>query len=88
MLKDKDAIRHVVDAISLVKSPFPESHIEVLMRGGYQVDLDARYSEKEKHYMRTMGRYFFSVANGRIEYSGSRTLERFVKVLQGEPGPM
>ncbi len=84
VLQDKDAIRHVVDAISRVKSPFPESHIKVLKRGGYDVDLDEDYSKKEKHYIRTMGKYLYAVASGRLEYLGSPTLERFVKVAQGE----
>ncbi len=84
VLKDKDTIRHVVTAISQVKSPFPESHIKVLMRGGYDVDFNDSYSEKDKHYIRTMGKYLYAVAGGKLEYSGSPSLERFVEVAQGK----
>ncbi|MGI9294128.1 MAG: alpha/beta fold hydrolase, partial [Pseudomonadales bacterium] len=84
VLKDDDAIRHVVKAISQVKSDFPESHIKILMNGGYDIDLDDSYSEKEKYYIRTMGKYLYSVVSGRLEYLGNPTLERFVKVSQGK----
>ncbi len=48
------------------------------------MDLDDSYSEKDKHYIRTMGKYLYAVASGKLEYSGSPSLERFVEVAQGK----
>lgn len=84
VLKDQDAIRHVLGAMSQVKNVYPESHIKVLMRGGYDVDLDDGYSEKEKYYIRTIGKYLYAVASGKLEYGRSPVLERLVKVAHGK----
>jgi len=84
VLRDEDAIERIIQSISKVKSVNPESHLKILMAGGYDVDLDNHYSAKEKHYIRSMGKYLYALASGTLYTLGSPVLERFVEVARGK----
>jgi len=83
VLKDENAIRYVIESIEQVKSPRPEPHIKVIIAGGYDVILDDSYSEKDRYYIRTIGKYLFSIANGTLDSIGHPDLEHFVAVSKG-----
>ncbi len=84
VLTDEDAIEHIIKSIGEVKSVFPQSHLKVLTSGGYDVDLGNHYTEKEKYYIRIMGKYLYGLASGTLNTLGSSELERFVEVAQGK----
>lgn len=84
VLKDEGAIRHVIKSIHQVKNIYPESHIEILMTGGYDVGFDSSYSDREKYFLRKMGRYLSALANGMLDSLGDPVLEHFVKASQGK----
>ncbi|MDH3465690.1 MAG: alpha/beta hydrolase [Gammaproteobacteria bacterium] len=84
VLKDEGAIRHVIESIHQVKNIYPESHIEILMTGGYDVGFDSSYSDREKYFIRKMGRYLSALANGILDSLGDPLLEHFVMASQGK----
>jgi pimeloyl-ACP methyl ester carboxylesterase len=85
VLKDEDAIQRIVESIGQVRSDeYPQSHIDALIAGGFDVDLDASYSDTEKHFIRTMGNYMALLANGTLDPLGDPILEHFVLAVQGE----
>jgi hypothetical protein len=83
VLKDDAVIRHIDASIRNVKSPYPESHIEVLAAGGFNVDLDSGYSRSQKYFIRERGKYLYMLANGTLDPLGDPLLEHFVQVAQG-----
>jgi pimeloyl-ACP methyl ester carboxylesterase len=83
VLQDEEAIQHIVQSISRMKSPYPESHIEANIAGGYDVVLGEGYTAKEKYFIRTRGKYMSLLADGTLDTLGEPTLEHFVEVAQG-----
>jgi pimeloyl-ACP methyl ester carboxylesterase len=83
VLQDEDAIRHIVQLIGRMKSPYPDTHIEAAMAGGYDVVLDESYTDKEKYFIRTRGKYMSMLAEGALGTVDIPTLEHFVAVAQG-----
>jgi pimeloyl-ACP methyl ester carboxylesterase len=83
VLQNEAAIEHIVRSIGAMKSPYPESHIEANIAGGYDLELDERYSDTEKHYIRNRGTYMSQLADGTLGTLGIEALEHFVEVVQG-----
>ena len=83
VLQDPDAIQHIVESIGRLESPYPESHIEAATAGGFDLDLDQRYTDQEKYIIRTRGKYMSLLADGTLDTLGDKTLEHFVEVAQG-----
>lgn len=84
VLKDEDAIRRIVQSIGGVRSnDYLEAHLNALIAGGFDVDLDARYTDREKHFIRTMGHFMSLLANGTLDTLGDPVLEHFVQVARG-----
>ena len=55
VLKNADAIQHIIKSIGNVKSTIPESHMKIYVTGGYDVDLDDSYSDRGKYVIRAVG---------------------------------
>jgi triacylglycerol esterase/lipase EstA (alpha/beta hydrolase family) len=83
VLNDPEAINYIVRSIEQMKSPYPESHIQANIAGGYDVVLNESYTDKEKYYIRTRGKYMSMLADGTLDTLGDQTLEHFVEVAQG-----
>ncbi len=84
VLKDEDTIQRIVRSIGRVRSDeYPETHIDALIAGGFDVDLDDTYTDKDKYYIRTMGNFMSLLANGTLDTLGDPVLEHFVQVAQG-----
>ena len=85
VLKDEDVIQHIIQSISQVRSDdYPESHINALIAGGFDVDLDTSYTDKEKYFIRTRGKFMLLLANGTLGTLGDPVLEHFVQVARGK----
>jgi len=87
VLKDGEAIAYIVESIRQVKGLYPESHLKVMIAGGYDIELDERYSDREKHFIHKRGKYMASLASGELDSLGDPLLEHFVKVSQGRAEP-
>jgi triacylglycerol esterase/lipase EstA (alpha/beta hydrolase family) len=83
VLQDEDAIQHIVQSIGQMKSPYPQSHIEANIAGGYDIVLDESYTDKEKYFIQTRGKYMSLLADGTLDTLGNPVLEHFVEVAQG-----
>ncbi len=84
VLKDPDAIQYIIRTINQLKSPYPESHIQANLAGGYNVALSDDYTDKEKYFIHTRGRYMSLLANGSLDTLDDPALEHFVAVAQGK----
>jgi hypothetical protein len=84
ILQDEEAIQLIVDSIDEVGSFFPESHLNALLEGGFDVDFDDTYSDMDKYFIRNMGKYMALLANGTLNPMGEPSLEQFVAVAQGK----
>jgi len=83
VLKNVDAIQHIIKSMGKVKSKIPESHMKIYMTGGYDVDLDDRYSDREKYVIRAAGKYLAALSRGKLDAVDQRQAH-FVKVSQGK----
>lgn len=86
VLDDGLAIREIIRIVSEVRAPFPDDFIAMLMRGGFQVPLDARYSARERHYIRSIGVFMDAMASGRLQPIHPAQ-QQFVRVARGEAAP-
>lgn len=86
VLQDQGMIDHLLEKISTVKSVFPESHIQILLKGGFDTELDSRYSPLTQYIIRYAGKYLTLLVNERIEPVNSQH-ERFVQAIRGEISP-
>jgi pimeloyl-ACP methyl ester carboxylesterase len=83
ILQDEAAIQLIVESIDEVGSYIPESNLDALMEGGYDVELNDTYSDMDKYFVRTLGKFMALLANGTLDPLGEPTLEHFVAVAQG-----
>jgi len=67
ILEDKDMIELLMQNIANVKSNIPESHLEILDRGGFDLELSTKYNPNTQHVLRTIGQYIFALADEIIE---------------------
>ena len=84
ILRQQEVIRFIVDSLDKLKNVYPDAHLEALSKGGYEVVLGPDYSDKERYYIRYMGRFFSALINGSLNYQDSPVLERFVNVAKGK----
>lgn len=87
VLQDEDVIDHVIKSINSVKGFLPESHIKILSEGGFSGELDGRYSDREKHVVRTRANYMLALTTGMLDHLHHPVLEHFVDVAQGKAKP-
>lgn len=86
VLQNQDMIAHLLEKISNVKGVFPESHIQILLKGGFDAALDDRYSPITEYIIRYAGKYLALLVNKRIEPVSSQH-ERFMRAIRGEISP-
>jgi pimeloyl-ACP methyl ester carboxylesterase len=86
ILENEEMISYLLDKMSRVKNVYPESHLEVLSRGGYDVELSDDYSPKVQYVIRYFGKYLMAITNGTLEpiYPFQENLK---KVANGEASP-
>jgi uncharacterized protein YifE (UPF0438 family) len=58
-------------------------YINALIAGGFAVELNGNYTDKEKYYIRTMGHFIALLANGTLDTLGDPVLEHFLQVAHG-----
>jgi len=86
ILEDTDLIDHVIDRIERVKSFFPDEQLEVYISGGYDVELSDEYSPVMKYIIRSVGRYFMAVSQGKFDPLFPAQ-EHFIRAVRGECPP-
>jgi triacylglycerol esterase/lipase EstA (alpha/beta hydrolase family) len=86
ILENKNMISHLFERMGRVKSFIPESHLEVLRRGGYEVNLSDDYSPGGQYVIHSLGRYWMAVSNGTLKPIIPEQ-ERFLRVIKGEEPP-
>ena len=86
ILENEDMIGHVLESIGRVKNFIPESHLEVLRLGGYEVELTDDYSPKGQYVIHSLGRYWMALSKGTLEPFLPEQ-ERFLRVINGVESP-
>ena len=86
ILENEDMIVHIFERMDRVKNFYPESHLEVLRRGGYDVKLSDDYSPVGQYVIHSVGRYWMAVSNGTLK-PFFPVQEEFLRVIKGEDPP-
>jgi len=86
ILENEEMISHIFARMDRVKNFYPESHLEVLRRGGYEVKLSDDYSPVSRYVIHTFGRYWMAVSNGTLK-PFFPLQEEFLRVIKGEDPP-
>ena len=86
ILDDAAAIREILRIAAEVRVPLPESHMEALRKGGFELDLGPRYSPMEAYCIHNLGVYMAALASGAIEPVHA-THTHFVRAVRGELPP-
>ena len=87
ILQNDEAIAHILSKISNVKSIFPESHLQMLAQGGYDVPLGEDYTPRAKYMIHSIGVYVMALTKGTILPFHPEE-EYFIEVLNGEQAPI
>jgi uncharacterized protein YifE (UPF0438 family) len=77
---------HIINRMDRVNNFYPESHLEVLRCGGYDVELSDDYSPIGQYIIHSVGRYWMAVSNGTLKPFFPEQ-ERFLRVIKGEESP-
>ncbi len=86
ILENENMIGHILENMDRVKNYFPESHLAVLHRGGYDVKLSDDYSPISQHIIHSVGKYWMAVSNGTLKPFFPEQ-EEFLRVIKGEDPP-
>ena len=86
ILRNQTMIDYLFKRMARVKNFYPESHLQVLLRGGYDVELSDDYSPASQYVIHTMGKYWMAVSNGTLKPFFPEQ-ERFLRVVKGEESP-
>lgn len=86
ILKNEEMIKHLLEQMDQVENIYPDSHLEILHRGGYEVSLTDEYSQMGQYFIRTNGRYWMALSTGILQPAFPEQ-ERFVRVVRGEVSP-
>lgn len=82
ILKDDEAIRYITTSIHSVKGFYPESYVRIMRSGGYDVDLNEEYTNREKYVINVLGKYLAALSKGKLAAINSFQ-KNFIKVSQG-----
>ena len=86
VLRDPDAINHFLQVVGSVKSLFPEDHLQVLLTGGYQLELGRDFTPMEAYIIRNIGRYMDVLVAGGLKPVDSFQVH-FIAACRGEVRP-
>lgn len=86
ILTDSTATTAIIEAVSQIKTGFPESHTRYVLQPGYEVNVGAIYTARDQYFLRYYGPYMEALAQGDIEPVNSWQ-EEFVPMLRGEAAP-
>jgi pimeloyl-ACP methyl ester carboxylesterase len=86
ILKNPAAVDKVIGLIEKVRSPFPEDHLKLLVKGGYQGELPEGFSAMEAFLIRTIGYYMQGMDTGAIS-PVHPIQQHFLQACRGEVAP-
>jgi len=83
ILKDQAMIKHLLNNMAEIKSIFPDSHMNFLVDGGFNVKLPESYSPVTKHLIGYAGKYLVLLVHGVIQPINEQQ-ERYIQAVKGE----
>jgi len=83
ILKNEQMISHLFERMDQVQNFYPESHLKVIRRGGYDVALTDDYSPLSQHAIHSVGRYWMAISKGTLKPFFPEQ-ERVLRVIKGE----
>ncbi len=86
ILENERMIDHIFERMKRIKNFYPEPHLEIFRRGGYEVELTDDYSPVSQYIIHSQGRYWMAVSNGSLKPFFPEQ-ERFLRVIKGEEPP-
>lgn len=86
ILSDKATINQLIKLIAEVDHPLPQTHLKVMRKGGFAVELSARYSNLEQYAVRNYGKYLRALSKGTIKPVNASE-ESFLAAIKGKPDP-
>jgi len=82
-VSDKSVINSVMKSISAVRNDLPETHYRYIQKGGFNINLNNGYSEKEKYAIRNYGTYLQAIFLNKIKSTVPET-DNLQQIIQGK----
>ena len=86
ILNHPEALNRILAILTDVRSPFPEAHLEVLRKGGYDVALGPDYSPMERYFIHTVAHYMEALVAGSLTPIQPLQVQ-FIQACRGERAP-
>ncbi len=83
ILENEKMIAHLLKKMADVKSLFPESHMKLLVDGGFNVKLTDDYSPASKHLISYAGKYIVLLVKGIIKPFNQQQAH-YIQAVQGK----
>ena len=83
ILEDEIMINHLLKSMAEVNNIFPDSHMKLLVNGGFDITLPDGYSPVTRHLISYAGKYLVLLMNGVIQPINSQQ-ESFIRAIKGE----
>jgi len=83
ILENEEMITHLLKNMANVESIFPESHMKILINGGFDVKLSDDYDPLSQHLISYAGKYLVLLVND-IIIPFNQQQKRYVEAVQGK----
>jgi len=83
ILENEEMINHLLKNMADVRNIFPESHMNLLINGGFNVKLSDDYSPITQHLISYAGKYIVLLVNDIIKPVNSQQ-KRYIEAVQGK----
>lgn len=82
-LTDPSVIYYVINSINSVRNHLPDTHFRYIQKGGFKVNLNNNYSEREKYAIHNYGFYLKAIFDRKIESAIADT-DNLYEIINGE----
>jgi len=86
ILENDAMIDYLFARMDQVEGFYPEPHLEMLRRGGYDIKLSDNYTPLGQYVIHSLGKYWMAVTRGELKPCFPEQ-ERFLRVVNGEEPP-
>jgi pimeloyl-ACP methyl ester carboxylesterase len=86
ILRSEEVAEYINDQMAMVKNAFPPAQLQLLLQGGYDVNLGEDYPPLAQYSIHHYGHYLMALTNGTVSTFHPEE-ERFIAVVNGKKNP-
>lgn len=85
-LTDPSVINYVIESINTIRNELSEAHFNYIQKGGFNINLNNNYSDREKYAIHNYGIYLKAIFQHKINSATAET-DNLQEIINGETAP-